>query len=171
MKSSTYHRSVSRAFSRGRYLAEPLEPRTYLTVLPPPPCVGYRPGRGQLLEISITGRSTHHPSWPTSTATVSKEILAVGGDSAIHVYKFNGTTAVEERAFIQTGTPDIIQGTPVVVDLPTGRAVFAGNRLGNVYGWNASTGQVLPGWPQSVKQPDGSPSVPATFEVLNASNT
>jgi hypothetical protein len=46
-----------------------------------------------------------------------------------------------------------IQSTPIVVNLPSGRAVFAANVQGIVYGWNAQTGALLPGWPASVVAP------------------
>jgi hypothetical protein len=84
-----------------------------------------------------------------------QEVLTPGGNGQLYAYKYNPTNG---QAFIDhvyaTGQfTGQMQSTPVVVDLPGGRAVFAGNSNGYVFGWDARTGNILPGWPQSVGAP------------------
>jgi hypothetical protein len=81
----------------------------------------------------------------------SEEIIAPGGDKNVHAFTVtaNNTLALL-RTFVNPGTGEI-RTTPVVADVPgTGRVIFAAGLDGKVFGWNAATGQLLPGWPQSV---------------------
>ena len=87
-----------------------------------------------------------------------QEILTPGGDGNLHAYRLANNRLELVRTFA-TGQASQMQATPMVVDLPGGRAVFAGNVNGWVFGWNARTGQALPGWPANVHaataKPDG----------------
>ncbi len=80
------------------------------------------------------------------------EVLTPGGDGQLYAYKFNRTTGqvFVSQIFAAGQFVGQIQSTPVVVDLPSGRAVFAANSNGFVFGWDALTGNILPGWPASV---------------------
>ena len=82
-----------------------------------------------------------------------QEVLAPGGDGNLYAYAyFNGGIALD-RVF-STGGGTEIRSTPAVADVPgVGRAVFAAAKNGLVFGWNAKTGALLPGWPESVVPP------------------
>ncbi|HLN31421.1 MAG TPA: DUF4214 domain-containing protein [Gemmataceae bacterium] len=81
-----------------------------------------------------------------------QEVLTPGGNGNLYAYKYN---AANGQMFIDhvysTGTLAAqIESTPVVTNLPSGPAVFVGLVNGWVIGWDARTGNVLPGWPQLV---------------------
>lgn len=80
------------------------------------------------------------------------EIIIPGGDFNLYAYGLdpNSGQYVIDRVFSTAGRGDQLQSTPVVVDMPNGtRAVFAGAGNGLVFGWDARTGALLPGWPSS----------------------
>lgn len=79
------------------------------------------------------------------------EVLATAGDKQLHAYEYNPATQqyVDRRVYSLGGLAAPLQSTPVVVDLPGGRAVFAGASNGYVFGWDAKTGRLLPGWPRT----------------------
>jgi len=80
------------------------------------------------------------------------EIIVPGGDFNLYAYGLdpNNGQYVIERTFSTGGRGAQLQSTPVVVDMPNGtRAVFAGAGNGLVFGWDARTGALLPGWPSS----------------------
>jgi hypothetical protein len=81
-----------------------------------------------------------------------QEILTPGGDGQLYAYKYNrGSGQFDAPRLFSTGQfKGQIQSTPVVTDLPSGRAVFAANSAGYVFGWNARSGGILPGWPVNV---------------------
>lgn len=99
-----------------------------------------------------------------------QEIITPGGDGNLYAYKYNKSTGVYDQVVeyftgpFGAGVP--IYSTPVVVNLPTGLAVFAGNAHGIVFGWNAQTGVILPGWPQSVQAPGEAPSSDPTIDGI-----
>jgi hypothetical protein len=86
------------------------------------------------------------------------EIIVPGGDKNVHAFTVteganNTVTLSLLRSFTNPGTGEI-RTTPVVTDVPgVGRVIFAAGTDGKVFGWNATTGQLLPGWPQSVQPP------------------
>jgi hypothetical protein len=96
------------------------------------------------------------------------EVLVPAADMQLYAYRYdpnNATTPV--RLFQHYALPagaGQIEATPVVVDLPSGRAVFAATINGLVFSWNARTGALLPGWPQSV----GTPDLPSNLFILGA---
>jgi len=81
-----------------------------------------------------------------------EEVIAPGGDGNLYAYKYNPSTGSMylEREFYCGPWAAPIHATPLLVNLPSGPAVFAANINGDVFGWNARTGAILPGWPQSV---------------------
>ena len=99
-----------------------------------------------------------------------QEIITPGGDGNLYAYKYNQTTgAYDQVVEYSTGTLGAgvpIYSTPIVVNLPSGLAVFAGNGRGDVFGWNAQTGAILPGWPQSVQAPGEAPSSDPTADGI-----
>jgi hypothetical protein len=80
------------------------------------------------------------------------EVLAPGGNGQLYAYKYNASTGsmyLEKQYYCGPWTAPI-HATPLVVNLPSGPAVFAANINGIVFGWDARTASILPGWPQSV---------------------
>jgi hypothetical protein len=81
------------------------------------------------------------------------EVIVTGGDGNLYAYKENTSTGnlVQEKEYFTgpfgqvNGAPVPIQSTPIVVNLPSGLAVFAANAQGWVFGWNAVTGFIIPG--------------------------
>lgn len=153
----------TKAKSRKSWL-EHLEPRTFLTVTPTLLTTITIPGSTGGWQSSLGSYSTS-PIFADLFGDSKQEILAAGGDNKLHAYQYNGTTAVEVKTYVQT-TPDLLQSTPVVVDTPLGKAVFIGNHSGQVYGWYASTGQMLPGWPRDIHPTAGAAAASET--VLSA---
>jgi hypothetical protein len=86
-----------------------------------------------------------------------QEIITPGGDGNVYAYKYNQSDGMFQQVVqYSTGSAGAgvpIYATPVVVRLPSGLALFAGNAHGLVFGWNAQTGAILPGWPESVQAP------------------
>ena len=99
-----------------------------------------------------------------------QEIITPGGDGNVYAYKYNKSDGTYEQVVeystgsFGAGVP--IYSTPIVVNLPSGLAVFAGNAHGIVFGWNAQTGTILPGWPQSVQAPGEAPSSDPTIDGI-----
>jgi hypothetical protein len=98
----------------------------------------------------------------------SQEILTPGGNGHLYGYKFAGG-GVQLRFDYSPGQfISQLQSTPVVVDLPSGRAVFAAGSNGLVFGWDARTGGILPGWPAAVGPLAGQPPGRGVFGALAA---
>jgi hypothetical protein len=99
-----------------------------------------------------------------------QEIITPGGDGNVYAYKYNKSTGAYDQVVeyftgsFGAGVP--IYSTPLVVNLPSGLAVFAGNAHGFVFGWNAQTGAILPGWPQSVQAPGEAASSDPTIDGI-----
>src|SRR5438105_11664288 len=76
-----------------------------------------------------------------------QEVLTPGGDGQLYAYKYNRANAqiFVDHVYATGQFVGQIQATPVVVDLPSGRAVFAANANGFVFGWDARSGNILPG--------------------------
>ena len=87
------------------------------------------------------------------------EVIVTAGNNTLVAYQYAASGAPLQvlRTYSQTGTPTAIHATPVVVNIPgIGLAIFAGAEDGRVFGWNAGTGALLPGWPATVDLPNGS---------------
>src|SRR5437870_7665240 len=87
-----------------------------------------------------------------------QEVLVPGGNR-LYAYKLNPANGqmFVDHVYAQ-GSPVLPLGaTPVVVNLPSGPAVFLGDAASNVFGWDARTGNLLPGWPARL----GTGSLPA----------
>lgn len=87
------------------------------------------------------------------------EVIVPAGDHTLGawIYSPGGPHIQLLRTYRQVGRSAAIQATPAVANVPgTGLAIFAGAADGRVYGWNARTGELLPGWPATVDIPDGS---------------
>ncbi len=96
-----------------------------------------------------------------------QELLAPGGDGNLYAYRHANGRLELARTFA-TGQTAPIKATPMVVDLPSGRAVFVGNMSGFLFGWNAATGQFLPGWPANVYAPTAKPDGTGIFSAAAA---
>ncbi len=163
---------MSRRVSR-RLVLESLESRLCLS--------GPTPYPGAPLELPQTGAWTQtqfisSPIWADLAGDGHQELItaAAGGeliafaahpDGSLYVYQtYQATT-------LPNGTIADIMSTPIVVTMPNGRtALFAAmgrNEYapgtledGRVFGWDAITGQLLPGWPQSSgTNPEGNSGV------------
>jgi hypothetical protein len=103
--------------------------------------------------------------------TGQQEVIAVGGDGNLYAYQFNKSSGQYQQVvqyFTGPGGQGVtFDSTPIVVNLPSGLAVFAANVNGLVFGWNAATGAILPGWPQTVAFPG---EVPQGVPFPNAVN-
>jgi hypothetical protein len=80
-----------------------------------------------------------------------QEVLATGGNT-LYAFKLdnNAGQMIIDHTYSQGGITGPLNSTPVVVNLPTGPAVFLGDGKGTVFGWDARTGNLLSGWPQTV---------------------
>jgi hypothetical protein len=78
------------------------------------------------------------------------ELIVTGGDGNLYAYDLVNNQAVIVQTYVtQPGIK--LQSTPCAVDVPgIGRCLFIGSSAGLVFGWNAQTGALLPGWPESV---------------------
>ncbi len=98
-----------------------------------------------------------------------QEVLATGGNV---LYAFKMDPANNQMFIDHTysqGTPQgPLNSTPVVVNLPSGPAVFLGDGHGTVFGWNARTGNLLPGWPQTVAYYNAALPLPGEVFAANA---
>jgi hypothetical protein len=99
-----------------------------------------------------------------------QEVIAPGGDGNLYAYKYNASnhSMYLEREFYCGQWAALIHATPLLVNLPSGPAVFAANINGIVFGWNARTGAILPGWPQSVAYSGSSSPDNAVFGSMAA---
>lgn len=83
-----------------------------------------------------------------------QELVTVTGDGKVAAYKWNGNAVTLLRTYDTGPGARELHASPLVVTLPgVGPAVFAGGMDGRVFGWNAATGALLPGWPSTVDVP------------------
>jgi hypothetical protein len=104
--------------------------------------------------------------------TGQTDVITPGGDGNLYAYGFNKSTGQYQQLVtystggLGAGVP--IQSTPCITTLPTGLALFVVNSKGSVFGWDAKTGALLPGWPQSTfwagNPGDQQPNPPATLD-------
>jgi hypothetical protein len=138
-----------------RLQLEPLEDRLVLS----PTLIASEslPGAGSVWNFSRVGQN---PSTIFADLNVGypdddglDEILTPAGDMQLYAYRYDpanpGTPQLFQHYVLPPGAGQLLS-TPAIVDLPSGRAVFIGTDKGWVYGWNARTGALLPGWPRSV---------------------
>ncbi len=80
-----------------------------------------------------------------------EEVLATGGN-VLYAFKMDPSSGLMfiDHTYSQGNPQGPLNSTPIVVTLPSGPAVFLGDGHGTIFGWNARTGNLLPGWPQSV---------------------
>jgi hypothetical protein len=120
------------------------------------------PGASSPWNYSVKGPFSASPVVADIFHNGREDIVLPGGDGNVYAYGLNNAgTAYQELVQYNTGPTGAgvpIQSTPIVVNLPSGPAVFVANVHGIVYGWNAQTGQILPGWPASVAAPDETPT-------------
>src|SRR5205807_8914435 len=99
-----------------------------------------------------------------------QEVITPGGAGNLYACKYNKSTGTYQQALqyftgtFGAGVP--IYSTPIVVNLPSGPAIFAGNAHGFVFGFNAQTGVILPGWQRSVQAPGEAPSSDPTIDGI-----
>jgi hypothetical protein len=112
------------------------------------------PGSPYVLPGANTAWDLGHGPFMASPVTADldgdglQEVITPGGNGQLYAYRYN---AANGQMFVdhiyRTGQNAPLQATPVVVNLPSGPAIFDGAANGFVFGWNARTGNFLPGWP------------------------
>ncbi len=119
-------------------------------------------GAASAWDYSDGGSFTPSPVFANVDGQAGEELVTVTGDRKVAAYKWGGRDGNGNPIFTLFRTYDPGAGapefhtTPLVVTVPgVGPAVFAGGLDGRVFGWNAATGALLPGWPSSVDVPDG----------------
>ena len=119
-------------------------------------------GAASAWDYSDGGSFTPSPVFANVDGQAGEELVTVTGDRKVAAYKWGGRDGNGNPVFALIRTYDPGAGapefhtTPLVVTIPgVGPAVFAGGLDGRVFGWNAATGALLPGWPSSVDVPDG----------------
>ncbi len=107
-------------------------------------------------DYSDGGSFTPSPVFANIDEDVDEELITVTGDRDVAAYYSDGGTGFTLLRTFDTGTAAAeIFTTPLVLTIPgIGKAVFAGDRNGKLYGWNAATGAMLPGFPASVDVPN-----------------
>jgi hypothetical protein len=98
-----------------------------------------------------------------------QEVLTLGGD-VLYAFKMDPNTGQMfiDHTYSQGAPKGPMNSTPVVVNLPAGPAVFLGDGHGTVFGWNARTGNLLPGWPQTVAYYNAALPLPGEVFAANA---
>ncbi len=102
------------------------------------------------------GTFTPSPVFADIDGNGSEELISVTGDRDVAAYTTGGgSTFTLLRTFDTGAGAGEVFTTPLVITIPgIGKAVFAGDRNGKLFGWNAATGAMLPGFPASVDVPD-----------------
>ena len=107
------------------------------------------------------GSFTPSPIFADIDGQAGDELITVNGERRVVSYKYGGLDTAGAPIFnlhrtYQTDlTPAEVYTTPLLVQLPGGgKALFAGDRAGRLFGWDASTGANLSGFPTSVDVPD-----------------
>jgi Domain of unknown function (DUF4214)/FG-GAP-like repeat len=97
-----------------------------------------------------------------------QEVLVTGGN-ALYAYKLNNATGqmAIDHAYTQGSPQGPLNSTPIVVNFPSGPEVFLGDGHGTVFGWNARTGNLLPGWPQTVAYYNAALPLPGEIFAAN----
>ena len=109
----------------------------------------------------IQGGGSYSASPVIANLGSGPEALVTGGDGNLYGYQYNAATRtfVQNRVYSTGQFTTPLQATPVVVSLGNGHTgVFIGGRNGFVFGWDAVSQQILPGWPQQVSAPWGATS-------------
>jgi hypothetical protein len=109
------------------------------------------PGAGATWDFSRVGAGAS-PIFADLSGNGSDDIITVSADRQLYAYSYNSTTgqpSIFQHYVLPAGSGQL-QSTPVVVSLPGGPAIFVGTSTGMVFGFDARSGAVLPGWPQSV---------------------
>jgi FG-GAP-like repeat/Domain of unknown function (DUF4214) len=80
-----------------------------------------------------------------------QEVLVTGGN-VLYAFKLDPTSnqMFIDHTYSQGSPQGPLNCTPVIVTLSSGPAVFMGDGHGTVFGWDARTGNLLAGWPQTV---------------------
>jgi hypothetical protein len=97
-----------------------------------------------------------------------QEVLATGGNT-LYAFKLDPSSGQMfiDHTYSQGNITGPLNSTPVVVNLPTGPAVFLGDGKGTVFGWDARTGNLLSGWPQTVAYYNAALPVPGEVFAAN----
>ncbi|WZP00035.1 DUF4214 domain-containing protein [Isosphaeraceae bacterium EP7] len=75
-------------------------------------------------------------------------VVVPGGN--YNLYSYQSGSGQPTKTFSTGGIGGEFQTTPIIVDLGNGtRALFAGDTKGQLWGWDAKTAALLPGWPQN----------------------
>jgi hypothetical protein len=109
------------------------------------------PGSGAMWNFSRVGAGAS-PIFADLTGSGQDELITVSADEQLYAYAYNAATGqptIFQHYALPPGAGQL-QSTPVVVSLPSGKAIFVGTSTGEVFGFNAVSGALLPGWPQSV---------------------
>ncbi len=116
-------------------------------------------GANSTWDYSDGNSFTPSPVFADVDGVAGEELITVTGDRKVVAYKWGGGTVANPvftllRTYDTGVTPPELHTTPLVVSLPSGKAIFVGGLDGRVFAWNASTGAKLPGWPATVDVPD-----------------
>jgi hypothetical protein len=107
------------------------------------------PGAGTVWNYAPDGVFVASPLIADLDRSGRNSVVVPGGDHHLYAYQYGSNQPT--KAFSTGAIGGEFQSTPIIVDLANGtRALFAGDTKGQIWGWNASTGALLPGWPQNV---------------------
>ncbi len=114
------------------------------------------PGANSTWDYSDGGSFTPSPVFADVDGVAGEELITVTGDRDVVAYKYGaGPTFTIFRTYDTGAGAAELHSSPIVVFMPgIGNVIFVGAMDGRVYGWNASTGALLPGWPATVDVPD-----------------
>lgn len=148
---------------------ESLEQRALLATVPLPGAGSAWAANG----ITFVGAPLIADLDPAGT-DAREEVIVTGGDNKLYAYRSQNGAYVQVRSFDTGPQGGQIQATPVLTTLADGRkALFAGTVNGLIYGWDAATGGLLPGWPQSTLARFGGVVVglaPSVYGALTAAD-
>ncbi len=143
--------------ARRRLLAEALEPRALLATAPAAIA-------GSPIQLPTNGAWTDtpfvaSPVFADLNGDGKDEMIVSASGGRLIAYTVVANGAPTRYQEYDTGAVANFKATPIVVTMPNGRkAIFAALGRdeanpttledGRVFGWDAQTGQILPGWPQ-----------------------
>jgi outer membrane protein assembly factor BamB len=130
----------------------------------------YLPGAGAVWNDPRVSLSASPIFFADPSGRPQDDLLTVSADMQLYAYTFTsaGQVSILQHYVLPPGA-GFLQSTPAVANLPSlvatnnpnGEAIFIGTSTGQVFGFNAATGAILAGWPESVAfQQPGYPAFP-----------
>ena len=144
---------------RRRFSVEQLESRVCLTLSTTPYATIPLPADGHWTSTPINGS----PIFADLLGDGRQELIVEATGGRILAYQSDASGNISLFKEYDSGSAGDFKSTPVVVTLANGdKGIFAGIGLnesnpgaiedGRIFGWDATTGQILPGWPVSTGQ-------------------